>query len=104
MVLDAQSRAVYFPLGDPYLRAFRAKSGLRATPFYKHIGLYAFRTDVLRAVTDLPQSALERPNRSNSCAGWRTDTIGVGISEVETVGIDTPEDLEKAERFAIKNE
>ena len=68
--------------------------------FYKHIGLYAFRTDVLRAVTDLPQSALEKAESLEQLR-WLENgyKIGVGISEVETVGIDTPEDLEKAERF-----
>ena len=75
---------------------------------YKHIGLYAFRADVLRAVTALPQSPLELAESLEQLR-WLENgyKIGVGISEVETIGIDTPEDLEKAERFLqlkIKNE
>ena len=73
-----------------------------------HIGLYAFRADVLRAVTALPQSPLELAESLEQLR-WLENgyKIGVGISEVETIGIDTPEDLEKAERFLqlkIKNE
>ena len=101
VVLDAQSRAVYFSRSViPYLRGVPREEWLARHTFYKHIGLYAFRTDVLRAVTDLPQSALEKAESLEQLR-WLENgyKIGVGISEVETVGIDTPEDLEKAERF-----
>ena len=83
-----------------YLRGVPREEWLARHTFYKHIGLYAFRTDVLRAVTDLPQSALEKAESLEQLR-WLENgyKIGVGISEVETVGIDTPEDLEKAERF-----
>ena len=101
VVLDAQSRAVYFSRSViPYLRGVPREEWLARHTFYKHIGLYAFRTDVLRAVTDLPQSALEKAESLEQLR-WLENgyKIGVGISEVETVGIDTPEDLQKAERF-----
>ena len=62
--------------------------------------MYAFRREVLQAVTSLPQSPLERAESLEQLRwlenGYR---ITVGISDVETVGIDTPEDLERAERF-----
>ena len=101
VVLDAQSRALYFSRSViPYLRGVPREEWLARHTFYKHIGLYAFRADVLRAVTALPQSTLEKAESLEQLRwlenGYR---IGVGISEVETVGIDTPEDLEKAERF-----
>lgn len=101
VVLDAQSRAVYFSRSViPYLRGVPREEWLAHHTFYKHIGLYAFRTDVLRAVTSLPQSTLEKAESLEQLR-WLENgyKIGVGISEVETVGIDTPEDLEKAERF-----
>ena len=101
VVLDAQSRAIYFSRSViPYLRGVERAEWLARHTFYKHIGLYAFRTDVLRAVTALPQSALEKAESLEQLR-WLENgyKIGVGISEVETIGIDTPEDLEKAERF-----
>ena len=68
--------------------------------FYKHIGLYAFRREVLRAVTALPQSPLELAESLEQLRwlenGYR---IGVGVTDVETVGIDTPDDLRRAEEF-----
>ena len=72
--------------------------------YYKHIGLYAFRAEVMRAVTALPQSALEKAESLEQLR-WLENgyKIGVGISEVETIGIDTPEDLERAEAFLLKN-
>lgn len=101
VILDAQSRAIYFSRSViPYLRGVERAEWLARHTFYKHIGLYAFRTDVLRAVTALPQSALEKAESLEQLR-WLENgyKIGVGISEVETIGIDTPEDLEKAERF-----
>ena len=101
VVLDAQSRAIYFSRSViPYLRGVERAEWLARHTFYKHIGLYAFRTDVLRAVTALPQSALEKAESLEQLR-WLENgyKIGVGISEVENIGIDTPEDLEKAERF-----
>ena len=69
---------------------------------------FAACADVLRAVTALPQSPLELAESLEQLR-WLENgyKIGVGISEVETIGIDTPEDLEKAERFLqlkMKNE
>ncbi len=101
VVLDAQSRALYFSRSViPYLRGVPREEWLSRQVFYKHIGLYAFRTDVLRAVTALPQSALEKAESLEQLRwlenGYR---IGVAVSDCETVGIDTPEDLVKAERF-----
>ena len=109
VVLAAQSRAIYFSRSViPYLRGVPREEWLARHTFYKHIGLYAFRADVLRAVTALPQSPLELAE-SREQLRWLENgyKIGVGISEVETIGIDTPEDLEKAERFLqlkMKNE
>lgn len=104
VVLDAQSRAIYFSRSViPYLRGVERAEWLARHTFYKHIGLYAFRADVLRAVTALPQSTLEKAESLEQLR-WLENgyKIGVGISEVETIGIDTPEDLEKAEAFLIK--
>ena len=101
VVLDAQSRAIYFSRSViPYLRGVERKEWLARHTFYKHIGMYAFRRDVLREVTSLPQSTLEKAESLEQLR-WLENgyKIGVGISDVETIGIDTPEDLERAEEF-----
>lgn len=106
VVLDARSRAIYFSRSViPYLRGVERTEWLARHTFYKHIGLYAFRTEVLRAVTSLPPSPLEKAESLEQLR-WLENgyKIGVGITDVETIGIDTPEDLEKAEAFLMKNE
>lgn len=101
VVLDAQSRALYFSRSViPYLRGVPREEWLSKHTFYKHIGLYAFRSEALRQVTSLPQSPLEVAESLEQLRwlenGFR---IGVGITASETVGIDTPEDLARAEAF-----
>ena len=101
VVLDGESRAIYFSRSViPYLRGVERSEWLAKHTFYKHIGMYAFRTKVLAEVTALPQSSLEKAESLEQLRwlenGYR---IGVGISDVETIGIDTPEDLAAAEEF-----
>jgi 3-deoxy-manno-octulosonate cytidylyltransferase (CMP-KDO synthetase) len=103
-VLDKQSRAIYFSRSViPYLRGVEREEWLKKHTYYKHIGMYAFRADVLRQVTSLEQSPLELAESLEQLR-WLENgyKIGVGISDVETVGIDTPEDLQKAEEFLKK--
>ena len=68
--------------------------------YYKHIGLYAYRASVLEEITALPQSSLELAESLEQLR-WLENgyTVKVGISEVETIGIDTPQDLARAEKF-----
>ena len=104
VVLDKQSRAIYFSRSViPYLRGVEREEWLKKHTYYKHIGMYAFRADVLRQVTSLEQSPLELAESLEQLR-WLENgyKIGVGISDVETVGIDTPEDLQKAEEFLKK--
>ena len=64
---------------------------------YRHIGIYAYRADVLAKITQLPQSPLEIAERLEQLRwlenGYR---IRVGVTDTQTIGIDTPEDLEHA--------
>lgn len=101
VVVDSSWRAIYFSRSViPYLRGVDRSEWLARHTYYKHIGMYAFRADALRSVTSLPPSSLETAESLEQLRwlqnGFR---IGVGVSEVETIGIDTPEDLARAERF-----
>ena len=105
VVLDNESRAIYFSRSViPYLRGVEPEEWLSKHTFYKHIGMYAFRREVLREVTSLPQSTLEKAESLEQLR-WLENgyKIGVGVTNIETVGIDTPEDLERAEEF-LKNQ
>lgn len=101
VVLDEASQALYFSRSViPYLRNVPCEEWLMKHTFYKHIGIYAFRAEVLREVTALPQSTLEKAESLEQLR-WLENgyKIGVGVTDIETIGIDTPEDLEKAEAF-----
>lgn len=104
VVVDSSMRALYFSRSViPYLRGVERERWLESHTFYKHIGIYGFRAEVLKAVTSLPQSSLEIAESLEQLR-WLENgyKIGVGISDVETIGIDTPEDLARAEEF-LKN-
>lgn len=101
VVLDADSRAIYFSRSViPYLRGVEREQWLSYHTFYKHIGMYAFRQEVLKQVTSLEQSLLEKAESLEQLR-WLENgyKIGVGITDVETIGIDTVEDLQRAEEF-----
>ena len=101
VVINGANEAIYFSRSVvPYLRGVEREDWLKCHTFYKHIGIYAFRAKALKEVTALPQSPLEKAEKLEQLrwleSGYK---IGVGVTNIETVGIDTPEDLERAERF-----
>ena len=101
VVLDSQSNALYFSRSViPYLRGVERNEWPKHHTFYKHIGIYAFRSETLKAVTALPLSPLEKAESLEQLR-WLDNgyKIGVGVTNIETIGIDTPEDLARAEQF-----
>ena len=101
IVTDKQGFALYFSRSViPYIRGAQDNEWLSHFPFLKHLGLYAYRREVLHKITQLPQSSLEIAESLEQLRwlenGYR---IRVGLTDVETVGIATPEDLQRAEEF-----
>ena len=101
IVCDRRGFALYFSRSTiPYVRGAEPTTWLEHFPYLKHLGVYAYRREVLHEVTQLPQSSLEKAESLEQLRwlenGYR---IRVGLTDVETVGIDTPEDLQRAEDF-----
>ena len=99
--MDNRGFALYFSRSViPYIRGIERQNWFGEYPFLKHLGVYAYRREVLAEVTKLPQSSLEKAESLEQLRwlqnGYR---IRVGLTDVETVGIDTPEDLQRAEAF-----
>lgn len=101
VVVSPQGYALYFSRSViPYLRGQEQQEWPARHTYLKHIGLYAYRAEVLREITQLPQSPLELAESLEQLrwleAGYR---IRVGQTDIETIGIDTPQDLAQAEAF-----
>lgn len=101
VVLNQNQEAMYFSRSViPYMRGKNYKEWLSNHTYYKHIGLYAYRAQTLKEITSLPQSALELVESLEQLR-WLENgyKIKAGITNRETIGIDTPEDLEIAVKF-----
>lgn len=101
IVVDNQGFAMYFSRSViPFVRGKEKELWLEAYPFLKHLGIYAYRREVLREITQLPQSSLELAESLEQLRWLQNGyKIKVGTTDIETVGIDTPQDLERAEAF-----
>jgi 3-deoxy-manno-octulosonate cytidylyltransferase (CMP-KDO synthetase) len=101
VVLNKNREAIYFSRAViPYIRGKVHTEWLTSHTYYKHIGLYAYRADVLKEITFLPQSPLELAENLEQLRwlenGYRIKT---GITCQDTIGIDTPEDMKHALKF-----
>lgn len=100
VVISTTNYALYFSRSPiPYKRGTDDRSLWAAEhQYYKHIGIYAYRTHVLGEITSLKPSLLEIAESLEQLR-WLENgyKIKVGFTDIETVGIDTPEDLKKVE-------
>lgn len=98
VVLNSKGDAIYFSRAAiPYIRDKEMGQWTKNHTYYKHIGLYAYRSETLKKITLLPRSPLEI-SESLEQNRWIENgyRIRTAITEWESVGIDTPEDLERA--------
>ncbi|MCZ8215210.1 MAG: 3-deoxy-manno-octulosonate cytidylyltransferase [Cyclobacteriaceae bacterium] len=104
-VVSLSGRALYFSRSPiPHARNSKEDSWLSQHKYFKHIGMYAYRTDVLEALTKLPVSPLEKIESLEQLR-WLDNGYEILTTETksETIGIDTPEDLQKALAYLKEN-
>lgn len=101
IVVNQLGYAMYFSRSlIPFVRGIDRNQWLNHYPFVKHIGVYAYRAEVLKEITQLPQSKLEIAESLEQLRWLENDyKIKVQVVSQETIGIDTPEDLEKATKL-----
>ena len=98
VVCNNVKEALYFSRSAiPHIRNTPEKDWIGKHKFYKHIGMYAYRTDVLERLHRLSVSSLEKAESLEQLR-WLENGFRISVAETttETLGIDTPEDLEKA--------
>jgi len=101
VILDLSGNAIYFSRSViPFIRDAEISEWTRLHTYYKHIGLYAYRTGTLRRITLLSRSSLEKAE-SLEQNRWLENgyKIRTAVTKWESVCIDTPGDLENAKKF-----
>lgn len=101
VILNKNKEAIYFSRQSiPHIRGKEQADWHKEHTFYKHIGIYAYTTRVLAEITALKQSSLELAEALEQLR-WIENgyKIKVAITELESVAIDTPNDLKKLEKF-----
>ncbi len=97
VVINNRDEALYFSRQTiPFVRTEARENWLNAQRFYKHIGIYGYRRNVLLALTKLTPSVLELAENLEQLR-WISNgyTIKTKLTDLETISIDTPEDLKR---------
>ncbi len=105
VVRNGEDEGIYFSRSPiPFLRGVEKNEWASKHDYFRHLGIYAFRSDVLAQITKLPVGKLEQAESLEQLR-WLENgySIKVGITPHKSVGIDSPEDLKKVlkERFGI---
>ncbi len=103
VILKENGDAIYFSRQAlPYFKGIEVGEWLKHHTYYKHIGIYGYRTIILPQLTAMPQGKLEI---AESLEQLRWLEFGINIrtkiTEFETIAIDTPEDLERAKILLV---
>lgn len=101
VTLNENMEALYFSrMVIPYIKGVEQKDWHRHFNYFRHVGMYAYRTDVLQQVTQLPVSSLEKAESLEQLR-WleKGFKIKCAITNFDSHCIDTPEDIEKVMRL-----
>lgn len=102
VVVNQEGNALYFSRNPiPFMRNVDRDDWLAKGRFYKHIGIYAYKADVLHQVAHMEPSALEQAESLEQLR-WLENGLAIrmALSDAENISIDTPDDLHRAEQYA----
>ena len=97
VIVDSGNFAIYFSRHPiPYLRGVKENQWVHHHRYFQHIGIYGYRSDVLRKITKLQPSSLEKAESLEQLR-WLENGLKIktAITTYETIAIDTPEDLQR---------
>ena len=101
VVINKNQEALYFSRSPiPFVRDAKPEEWISRNTFYSHIGMYAYRFDVLQKLTQLPVGLLEKAESLEQLR-WLENGFRIKTAQTtfENIGIDTPEDLENTKKF-----
>ncbi len=101
VILNKNDQAIYFSRTPiPYLRESKNNNWVNGHQYYKHIGIYGYRSETLTAITQLPVSSLEKAEALEQLR-WIENgfEIQVAITDKESQAVDTPDDIKKVLRY-----
>ena len=109
VVVNAASQALYFSRHTiPYLRDAAdapSEEQLAAFPFLKHLGIYGYRREILLRLVAQPVSPLEQAEKLEQLRALENGiSIAVAVVDHDSVGIDTPEDLQRVHEILTKKQ
>lgn len=96
-LVKSDKKAIYFSRSIiPFQRGIKQEDYLQNHTYYKHIGLYGYRADVLHSIVRLQASLLETAESLEQLR-WLENGFDISVAETEfeSIGVDTPEDLER---------
>lgn len=105
LIKSPSGKAIYFSRNViPFIRSVEKSQWPLHHQFFTHIGIYGYRADALRQITTLPQSDLEKAESLEQLR-WLEAGLSIKVEESisNNIGIDTPADLEEAERYLSEN-
>jgi 3-deoxy-D-manno-octulosonate cytidylyltransferase len=103
VIINSSKEAIYFSRSPiPYIRGVAVEDWPTQHIFLKHIGLYGYRTSILQEITRLEQTPLELAESLEQLR-WIENgyKIMVELTHIESFGIDTPEDLDRAIKLGL---
>ena len=102
VVISNNKKALYFSRQViPMIRDFEKDTWLKKTNYFKHIGIYGYRTSILKQICEMPTGILEQAESLEQLR-WLENgiSISVNLTDFESIAIDTPEDLLKLETIS----
>jgi 3-deoxy-manno-octulosonate cytidylyltransferase (CMP-KDO synthetase) len=102
VVIDKNNQALYFSRSAiPFMKEIPTTDWAKHHPYFLHIGIYGYRSDILKAITNLPVSSLEKTESLEQLRwlenGYR---IKVAKTNFESYSIDSPEDVNNVLKMA----
>ncbi|MBD5316465.1 MAG: 3-deoxy-manno-octulosonate cytidylyltransferase [Bacteroides sp.] len=103
VVRDERGNAVWFSRSIiPYVRNYPWQEWIDHAEFFTHVGMYGYRADTLAAITQLPQSPAEIAESLEQLRWLQNGyQIRSAVTDLPTIGIDTPDDLHRAEEMLL---